>query len=653
MYNFDEYEVSQQVFELMSANGIVPAENIRLNMDGQIHRFRVADDKTSEKSGAYCVAIDDWPHGFIWEWRKSINIGYSFRRDRLNERGQRYFTDAKYAEILERSRKNQEKLKAKLEREQEQASCYAKDYYAQLPKISNDFPYLVKKKITLPTVDGEEYSGLRYDKNRDALVVPLRKIKGDFASLQYIKGDGEKRFQYKIPTKGAFYSLDLQTLEYDSEKKLPILIGEGVATMLTVYELTGRKFPIVAAMSCGNFMEVAKAIKEKYKGWKIIMISDNDITKPTNSGLTSALQTCETLKLNGVIYPKFNRRQKGSDWNDYFIINGAEATREILKREIKLYCLPKERQNVMARVVEINAQYLKNKTFRPLVWAVDGLISSGVTVLAGGPKVGKSIFALHVALAVSIGGCVMGKIPVQAGSVLYLALEDTERRLQERMEGSGINNENVSKLTLATAVPRQHEGGLEYIRWWLEDHEDARLVIIDTLQKFRKQLSGKNSMYSEDYDVMAEIKSLADEFDVPFLIIHHLKKAEAVDWLNEISGSQGIAGAADTIMSMKRERNSNEGVLYITGRDVEEREMKIQLDGFGWILLDGNGVGITENEQKIIDYLQENVKINALTLASLLNITDNNARVMLSRMVKKRLITRVGFGTYALPDTLP
>ena len=226
---------------------------------------------------------------------------------------------------------------------------------------------------------------------------------------------------------------------------------------------------------------------------------------------------------------------------------------------------------------------LLQKQFQPVKWAVDGFLPSGCTILAGSPKVGKSILALHLAIGVAIGGCVLGKINVQQGDVLYLALEDNQRRLQERMMFSNLLNNDkpdLSHLDFVHDIPRQHEGGIDFLRWWLEEHPDARLVIIDTLQKFRKPLYGKGNMYAEDYDAISEIKKLADEFDVAILIIHHLKKAkENDDWINEFSGSQGIAGSADSLFSLKRQRTDNHAILHRTGRDVEEKNFALRLDG--------------------------------------------------------------------------
>ena len=222
------------------------------------------------------------------------------------------------------------------------------------------------------------------------------------------------------------------------------------------------------------------------------------------------------------------------------------------------------------------------------------------------------------------------------------------------MEGSNIDFDDeggIDNLDYVTKIPRQHEGGLEFIRWWLEDHSDARLVIIDTLQKFRKQLSGKNSMYTEDYEVVSEIKQVADEFGVPFLVIHHLKKAMAEDWLNEVSGSQGIAGAADTILSLKRARTENGGILHRTGRDVEEKDFALELDGFGWVLK-GDAAEFTTPEWKrnILNFLKGHNSVTPMQLSQDLDIELKTAQTNLRRLEKEGTLKKIGYGTYALTE---
>ena len=291
--------------------------------------------------------------------------------------------------------------------------------------------------------------------------------------------------------------------------------------------------------------------------------------------------------------------------------------------------------------------------FPPIKWAVEGFLPAGLSILAGGPKIGKSILALHLSIGVAIGGCVLGKILVKKGSVLYLALEDTPRRLQERINGSSFSDDiiDLSNLDIITEIPRQHLGGMDYIRWWLSTHSDARLVIIDTLQMFRRQLSGRSSMYSEDYEVISDIKKLADEFDVAFLVLHHLKKGMEGDWISEISGSQGISGAADTIFSLKRERNSSVGTLHRTGRDVEEKDFIMKLDGYGWSLQgEADEFTLPEWKRQILDFLKDNPTISPMQLAETCNISHDAARKNLQRLLKEGAIKKTGYGVYELAD---
>ena len=637
-YTFSNDDIKQQILDFMRYHDLSPVGYEDIITDGKIHRYRIHGDKPSSKSGAYCVFTDYYPTGWIKNWRTGELVQWHFKRDSLDDAGKTYFTDAKYQEMIEKSRKHQAELNRQLAREHAEAATHAADIFNNLPPAPEDFPYLVKKKV--------RSLGLKYYPDTKSIAVPLRNADGDFMSLQWINEAGEKKFYSGASTRGAFFSVALDLIS--NNPTLPILVSEGYATMATVYDLTA--LPCVAAMNCHNLIPVCEGLKKKYPAAKIIILADNDAQTEGNPGLKCAQDTQATLKLSGVLYPKFKRRDKGTDWNDFSMTYGEEETRAILEEKIKILTLPKDRQKVMGQVEQINAEDLKSKPFSPLKWAVEGFLPAGLSILAGGPKVGKSILSLHLSLSVAIGGYAFGKIKVEQGDVLYLALEDTQRRLQERIEGADLSEDtDLSRLTLTTRVPRQHEGGLQYIRWWLEDHENSRLVIIDTLQKFRKQLSGKNSMYSEDYDVVSEIKQLADEFDVPFLIIHHLKKAMSEDWLNEISGSQGIAGAADTIFALKRARTENGGLLYRTGRDVEEKDFAMRLDRFGWIL-EGDATLFTMPDWKrqIIDYLKEHNSVSPLDLATVFNMNINTVKTHLRRLEKEKLINKVGYGTYSM-----
>ena len=159
-------------------------------------------------------------------------------------------------------------------------------------------------------------------------------------------------------------------------------------------------------------------------------------------------------------------------------------------------------------------------------------------------------------------------------------------------------------------------------------------------------------MYAEDYDAISEIKKLADEFDVAILIIHHLKKAkESDDWINEFSGSQGIAGSADSLFSLKRQRTDNHAILHRTGRDVEEKDFALRLDGFGW-LLEGDAELFTMPEWKrqILDFLKEHECVTAIDLATALNMNPSTTRGNLMRLLKEGVLIKEGYGIYKLAD---
>ena len=80
-----------------------------------------------------------------------------------------------------------------------------------------------------------------------------------------------------------------------------------------------------------------------------------------------------------------------------------------------------------------NGAWLDAQKFEPLRYAVPGLVPEGLSILVGPPKIGKSWWTLDACLAVSAGGYALGCIPVGAARpVLYLALEDSDRRMQDR-----------------------------------------------------------------------------------------------------------------------------------------------------------------------------------------------------------------------------
>lgn len=302
----------------------------------------------------------------------------------------------------------------------------------------------------------------------------------------------------------------------------------------------------------------------------------------------------------------------------------------------------------------ITLDELLEKEFADIKWAVPNLIPEGLTLFAGRPKMGKSWLALGLGLAVASGGLALGKIPVIQGDVLYLALEDTQRRLQSRsvklLAGRTFPSGALEVVTMDANFPRLHEGGLELIAGWLDAHPNARLIFIDTLARVRAPSRAGGSVYEQDYQAMQGLLQLAGSRNVAVVVIHHTRKGAAADALEEVSGSFGLSGGVDGVLVLKRDRTSSEAVLAVTGRDVEEQELALQWDAerTQWTIA-GNAEDfrISKERKAILDILQANpTGLGPKSIAGALAKPVSNIKYLLNQMVADSQIAQTERGRY-------
>jgi hypothetical protein len=289
-------------------------------------------------------------------------------------------------------------------------------------------------------------------------------------------------------------------------------------------------------------------------------------------------------------------------------------------------------------------------------WAVPGLVAEGVSLLVGPPKVGKSWLSLNLGVSIAAGTPALGSIPTEAGPVLYLALEDTPRRLQNRMRKVLAGHPASGDLTLDTYCPPMPEGGDAYIAGWLDENAGARLVVIDVFTKVRGRAPlGTNSAYEADYAAIGIIKRLADSYSVPIVLVHHVRKASSEDYLATVSGTNGLAGAADAVLVLERPRAQADGVLHVTGRDVEETDYPLGFDpGIGaWSLLDGptEELLMTDNRALIIRYVREYPGSKPAAIAEALHIAPGTARQTCKRMADAGQLRAEPGGAYYPPTS--
>lgn len=297
------------------------------------------------------------------------------------------------------------------------------------------------------------------------------------------------------------------------------------------------------------------------------------------------------------------------------------------------------------------ADALYQAEFPAARWAVPDLIPEGLTVLTGAPKVGKSWICLGLGLAVASGGKALDSIPVEQGEALYLALEDTPRRMQSRLHRVLGDSAPPPGLHIHVELP----AGLGGIRRWLDEHPNARLVMVDVLQKVRPESGRETSAYAADYAAITALKHLADAYQVAFVVVHHIRKAQSSDWMDATSGTNGINGAADATLFFSRARGEADALLNLTGRDVEENEYALRRnDGsMTWYLVDGPAdiATATEPNAKILAHLHEHGPSTPKQVAEATGQDPKTVRTQMGRLRDRGRLTQLGTrGPYALPS---
>jgi hypothetical protein len=296
----------------------------------------------------------------------------------------------------------------------------------------------------------------------------------------------------------------------------------------------------------------------------------------------------------------------------------------------------------------LTAAALQEMTFPEPGWIVPGIIPEGSTLYAGKPKTGKSYMALDIALAVATGGKALGWEYTAKRDVLYLSLEDGERRLQKRIAALRECGGWPDNLYFCTDWPRLDKGGDSRLKKFLEDNPEVKLLIIDTFAKIKPIKGSGKAQYDQDYRAADAIKSLAHKMDISLIAIHHARKMPSEDDpFDAISGTTGLTGVFDTCMVLQKERTGG-ATLYVRGRDVEETELALHREpSGGWTVLgDAASIAKTEERNAILGAMESG---RVHTLKELADITlkkESNLNKLLSRLMDEGKVEKAGYGKY-------
>ena len=260
-------------------------------------------------------------------------------------------------------------------------------------------------------------------------------------------------------------------------------------------------------------------------------------------------------------------------------------------------------------------RWLDEQKFAPLQWAVPGIIPEGYGLLVGPPKLGKSWLVLGILLTVAEGGKALGAIHTKQRPVLYAALEDGDRRMQQRSRHITAGEPLPEQFYYFTEA-KDSEEVLETINEWLDQHRGG-IVALDTLGRIMPPAKAGQGAYERDYELGASLKRISDSHPgSTLLVVHHSRKAVSGDFMDSTSGTNGLNGAADFTLVLERERGEDSARISLTGRDVKEGVYAATMPGGIW-QLEGDSLkeaaaratqitleaGLGEDQRRILEYV--------------------------------------------------
>ncbi|SCH96757.1 DNA primase (bacterial type) [uncultured Ruminococcus sp.] len=420
---------------------------------------------------------------------------------------------------------------------------------------------------------------------------------------RYIKPDGKKTFIWK-------HYDGKQWVKHKTNGDPGLYNADCISGNDLIYIVEGEK-DVETLKACGRAAvcsphgakQNGEAWKPEYtealKGKSVVVIQDNDETgKAFSSIICNALSgQVASVKLVDLckLYPALKEH---GDITDLCEINGGsnaiiEAV-ETMAAGLPEYQKQEPPADVFGRAEYtelqepkklsiISATDLYKADLPPVKFIVKDILPEGTGMVSAPSKTGKSWLVLDMGLSVSAGIPFMGYQTNQCG-VLYLALEDSLARLQDRMKKVLNGSPAPEQFYFAIKAPTIDDGLLDLFDLHFKEHPETKLVIIDTLQKVRGQSLPRESSYAQDYREMGIIKNFMDARGVTVFFVHHNRKMiDESDPFNMISGTTAIMGAADTIMIMTKDKRADQtATLHLTGRDIPQSSIVVKFDKDCW-----------------------------------------------------------------------
>lgn len=285
-------------------------------------------------------------------------------------------------------------------------------------------------------------------------------------------------------------------------------------------------------------------------------------------------------------------------------------------------------------------------------YLVDNLLPAGLSLLVAKPKMGKSFLALQLCLAVSSGSDFLGRV-TKSGNALYLGLEDPMWRLRLRSDEFGDETAEANNIDFTTDAPKLGDGLVAHLTEWLDCVKQPRLIVIDTLGEVMPAAPGRKSDYLHANEMLRPLQRLAFERDISIMAIHHANKNEdTADLYDQIHGSVGIAGVADTLLFMSRSRPATQARLDITGRDIEDTDLQLERHGVGWQVVGTPpeaALGLTPEKVEVLRAVLAGSRKTS-EIATAVSKKPSTVSKHVTQLRDEGLLTSTAYGKYELTE---
>jgi len=481
-------------------------------------------------------------------------------------------------ELAERRRIAQDRAaqeEAAIERERAEAAAKAAAILKAATEAKADHPYLSRKRVsptaTLREIDaGAAAQILGYAPKAGGepltgrmLAVPVKQGDG-ISTLELIDESGRKAALAGRGTKAGGYWATERLPDGDGAG-LTLLIGEGVATVLSAKEATGH--PGIAALSSGNLAAVAKAMRERYPKASLVILAD--LVKATGEPDAHAIEAARAVG-GRLAIPDFgaDREPSQKDFNDLSVMRGAEA----VKRAIANATAPARGEHQSGEENAPAGEYARDVnliragdvTPEPIAWLWDGWLAAGkMHVFGGAPGTGKTTIAMALAATVTIGGrwpdgtrSIAGNVAVWSGE------DDPADTLIPRLALSGAD---LSKVYFIADVREGNERrsfdparDVEPLRRKLAEIGGVKLLIVDPIVS---AVTGDSHKNAEVRRGLQPLVDLAASMRCALLGITHFSKGTSGrDPLERLTGSLAFGALARVVLvAAKHQEEGDDG----------------------------------------------------------------------------------------------